>query len=101
MWKLKYDTNQHICETKIDSQIQRIDLKLPRERGWGGKDWETGISRGKLQFIEWINNKVLLYSTKNHIQYPVTNHNGKECEKEYIYVHTTESCCTEKINITF
>ena len=24
--------------------------------------------------------------TGNYIQYPVINHNGRECEKEYIYV---------------
>ena len=28
----------------------------------------------------WINNEGLLYSTKNYIQYPVLNHNGKEYE---------------------
>ena len=44
-------------------------------------DWEFGISRCKLLYIEWINNKVLLYSTGNYIQYPVINHNGKE------YIH--------------
>ena len=39
----------------------------------------------KLEYkIKWINNKVLLYSTENNIQYPVINHNGKE----YIYIHT-------------
>ena len=32
------------------------------------------------------NNKVLLCSTGNYIQYSVTNHNGKEYEKEYIYI---------------
>ena len=48
----------------------------------GGKDWELGISRYKLLYIGWINNKVLLYSTGNCIQYPVINHNGKEYEKE-------------------
>ena len=42
-------------------------------------DWEFGISRCKLVYIEWINNKVLLYSTGNYIQYPLINHNGKEC----------------------
>ena len=31
-----------------------------------------------LEYIRWINNKVLLYSTGNYIQYPVTNYNGKE-----------------------
>ena len=24
----------------------------------------------------------------NYIQYPVVNHNGKEYEKDYIYIHT-------------
>ena len=49
-----------------------------RAGGWGGKDWEFGINRGKLLYIGWINNKVLLYSTGKYIQYPVTNHNRKE-----------------------
>ena len=49
--------------------------------GGGGMDWEFGISRCKLLYV-WINNKVLLYSTGNYIQYPVINNNGKE----YIYV---------------
>ena len=53
----------------------------------GGKDWEFGISRCKLLYIEWINNKVLLYSTGNYIQYSVINHNGKEYEKEYLYLY--------------
>ena len=40
-------------------------------------DWEFGISRYKLVYIEWINNRVLLYSTGNYIQYPIIKHNGK------------------------
>ena len=52
----------------------------------GGKDWEFGISRCKLLYIEWMNNKVLLYSKGNYIQYPGINHNEKEYEKEYIYM---------------
>ena len=42
-----------------------------REEGGRGMDWEFVISRCKLVYIEWINNKVLLYSTGNYIQYPV------------------------------
>ena len=34
---LKYDTNERNCKTKINSQIQRTDLWLPRG-GTGGKD---------------------------------------------------------------
>ena len=30
MWNLKYDTQDHIYETKTDSQIQTTDLRLPR-----------------------------------------------------------------------
>ena len=31
---------------------------------------------------------VLMYSTGNYIQYLVINYNGKEYEKEYIYIYT-------------
>ena len=30
-----------------------------------------------------IDNKIL-YSTGNYIHYPIVNHNGNECEKEYM-----------------
>ena len=57
------------------------------EVGSGGKDWEFGIRRCKLLYIEWINNKILLYSAWNYVQYPVINQNGKEYEKEHICIH--------------
>ena len=54
----------------------------------GGVEWEVGVSRCKLLYIEWINNKVLLYSTENCIQYPMINCNGKEyIKKECIYMY--------------
>ena len=53
----------------------------------GEKDGEFGISTGKLLCIGWTKIKVLLYSTGNYIQCPVTNHNGKEYEKECIYMY--------------
>ena len=40
-------------------------------------EWEFGISRCELLYMEWIH-KVLLYSTGNYNQYPVIKHNGKE-----------------------
>ena len=55
--------------------------------GGRGMDWEVGISRCKLVYIEWINNTVLLHSTGNYIQYPVINHSGKEYEKEHMYIY--------------
>ena len=60
----------------------------PREQTCGcqgggetGEGW-IGISGCKLLHIEWITNKVFLYSTGNYIQYPVTNHTGNEYKKE-------------------
>ena len=57
----------------------------------------------KLLYIEWISNKVLLHSTGHYVQYPVINHNGKEYEKEciYIYICIIESVwCTVEIKTT-
>ena len=44
----------------------------------GGMDCEFGVSRCKLLYVNWINNKVLLYSTRNDIQYSLINLNGEE-----------------------
>ena len=49
--------------------------------GGRGMEWEFGVSRCKLLHLEWINHKVLLYSTGNYIQYPVINRKGKEYKK--------------------
>ena len=66
MWNLKYYTNEFIYET--DSQTQRTNLWLPGgKRSGRGMDWEFGINRCIVLYIEWINNKVLLYSTGNYI----------------------------------
>ena len=51
-----------------------------RRRGRAG----LGVWGYKLLYVEWINNKVLPYSTGNYIQYPVINHNGKEDKRECI-----------------
>ena len=45
------------------------------------------VSGCKLLHIEWINSKVLLYTTGNYIQYPGINHYGKEYKKECISVY--------------
>ena len=70
------------------------------EGGGGGKYWEFGISRCKLLHIEWINNKVLLYSTGNYIQYPVINRDGKEYEQNVCMCLTESLCCTAEMNTT-
>ena len=61
------------------------------EQGQGEKmDWEVGVSRCKLLYVEWINNMVLVYSTGNYIHYPIINHNRNEDEKEYTCVYISE-----------
>ena len=50
-----------------------------------GMDWKVAVSRCKLLYVEQVNNKVLLYSTENYIQYPMIHHNGKNT-KNYINV---------------
>lgn len=52
------------------------------ERGKGGRDWGSGISRGKLTHVR-TDSKVLLHSTGNYIQFPVKNHSRIECMKQY------------------
>ena len=78
MWNLKYDTNELMKQK--DSQPWRTDL--PR-RGESGRrtDWEFGINKSHI-YTGWINNKVLLYSTANYIQYPGININGNKYKKE-------------------
>ena len=46
-----------------------------------------------------INNKVLLYSTGNYIQYLTINYNEKESEKKYICI-TESLCCIPETNTT-
>ena len=58
-------------------------------RGQGRMDWKVGVNRCKVLYIQWINNKVLLYCTEKLIQYPVINHNGKEYEKECICMYNS------------
>ena len=58
-------------------------------------DWKFGIGGCKLLCIAWINNKVLLYRMGSYIQHPVTNHNGKESEKECVYVKLNHWCTAE------
>ena len=80
MWDQKYDMNKHIYEQK------QIQTQRTGKEGGEGKNWEFGISRCKLLYTGWINNKVLLYSIGNYAHYPEINRNGKEYETEYISV---------------
>ena len=61
-------------------------MDAKEEGAEGGMDWDFGVRRCKLVYIEQINNKVLLYSAGNYVQYLVINHNGKEYKKECMYM---------------
>ena len=44
--------------------------------GGSGMALEFGVSRCKLLHLEWISNKMLLYSTENYIQSLTMEHDG-------------------------
>ena len=63
-----------------------------------GKHWEFGISRCKLVYIGWKNNKALLSSTGNYIQSPEINRNGKEYEKYMcVYIYLSHFAVQQKL----
>ena len=65
-----------------------IENRLVVAKGEKGEEkigWEFGVSRRKLLHIECINNKVILHSTGNYIQYSEMEQNGRECKKQGIY----------------
>ena len=66
------------------------------KREWKGEDWKFEISRCKLLFLGRINNKVLMCSTGNYIQYPMINHNEKIFKNVHMCV-TESLCCTAEI----
>ena len=71
--------------------------RYSRQEYWSGLPLPS--PRCKLLHMKWINNKVLLYSTENNIQYPMINHNGKEYKKN-VCVITESLCSTAEINTT-
>ena len=76
-------------ETETDSRHKEQTCGCQGRGSKEGMAWESGIT-------EWINNKAQLWSTENYIQYPVTNHNGREYVKEHICI-TESLCCIAEI----
>ena len=66
MWNLRYDTNELVCETETDSDVENRLLVAKQEGCGGGKNWKFGISRFELSYVRWIN-RVLLYHPGNSI----------------------------------
>ena len=82
MWNLTYRTNEPMSKQK---QTHRHREQTCGCQGAGRSERDglgVGARRCKLLHIEWINNKVLLYSTRNYIQSAGIDHDGKEYKKE-------------------
>ena len=64
---------------------------------------EVGISRCKLVYIGWINEKVLSYSTGNYIQYPVINTMEKNMKIIYLINNDINyyavTCCFSRVQL--
>jgi len=85
MQNLKYDTNELLWNRLTDIEHRLVVAK--GEVGWEGMEWEFEVNRWKLLYTEWVNNKALLYSTGNCIQYSVINLMEKNILKECIYIY--------------
>ena len=70
-------------QMQVTSDIENRLLVSKGEGGGEGMEWEFGINRCKVLYIERIKKKVLLYSTGNYIQYPVIMEKNI---KKYIFV---------------
>ena len=51
-----------------------------------GMDWELGINRCKLLPLEWISNRILLYSTGNYVWSLVMEPGNVRKKNAYMYV---------------
>ena len=80
------------------------DMWLSRCRGLCryGERWNGSLELAEANYcvlcIEWINNKVLVYSTGNYIHYLVINHNGKQFSKKCIFMYNRITFLYSRIN---
>ena len=68
-------------------RLSDVENRLVVAKGEGrvrGMDQEFGITRHKLLYTEWINDKILLYGTEHYIQYPVIMEKNT---KKNAYIH--------------
>ena len=83
----KNDTHMNLFREQKQTHKHRKQIygyQLGKEGG--GINQEFRINRYILLYTKQINNKDLLYSTGNYIQYLIVTYKGKESEKEYICV---------------
>jgi len=82
-----------MAQMKLSTEKKIMDmekrLRLPRgRRGGGGSgwDWQFGINRCKLLSLEWISNRILLYSTGNYVWSLVMEPGNVRKKNAYMYV---------------
>ena len=85
VWSLGWEDP---LEKKMATHSSIFAWKIPWTEEPGRLVHGVAKSRTRLSnFIcTWVNNKIPLYSTGGYIQYPVIDHEGKEYEKECMYV---------------
>jgi len=57
-----------------------IENRLIVDKGDGGRsgmDWESGVNRYNLLYLEWISIEFLLYTTGNYVQSLVMERDGR------------------------
>ena len=87
MWRLKYDSNEHLRNRNRLTNIENRPVAAKGERGCGGMEWKCGASRCKPLYPEWMHNQVLLHSIGNCIHYSMRTHNGEEYLKKGMHLH--------------
>ena len=84
IYGLKKTVQTNLFTKQKQTHRQKTNLQLPKEKQ--GRD-KLGVWDQQTQTAAYkINNKDFLYSTGNHIQYLITNYNGKNL-KEYKHIH--------------
>ena len=91
--------NRNRITDRERNRITDVENKLVVAKGegvGGGMEWEAGVSRRKLLYIEWINNRSYCIAQGTAIV-EKSIYKIREC----ICICITESlCCTAEINTT-
>ena len=72
IWNLKYDSNEIYLWNRNRIMDTKNRLVVAKGKRTGEEmEWAVEVSGYKFLYIEWMNNKVILYSTESYIQYPM------------------------------
>ena len=90
MWNKKNDTNEFIYKTETDSQTQKTNVQLPKEKVWQGRiNQEFGSNIHALLYIKQqgptVQHKSLYSIFDNNIQ--------EKSLKKNIYIHIYIYAC--------